>query len=325
MGELRFCWWNVCDYVHFDPTRAARRGWPKTQSDFDEKHRRVVDAFVQLFGSALPDLVGLCEVTPTAARRLQADLFPEHEVFPTGTTVTEGTQVVVLFRRGVGFTPGLPISADRVSVGTRSMPVLNFVTGATRLQFVFVHWTAMDKSSSRSARQNLAVTLSDHIYEHVRTLRVSPNVVVIGDFNQEPFDPVFEEQLFARRNRALARSKPHGSDRSLRRIRLYNCGWRLLGEIHPHTAGGVQPEAAGTYFQGDADSVVESHWRTFDQVLVTGGLLSSVPPYLDEARLRVHPDTGNLVDGLPAKFRDAKGVAEGLSDHLPLSGVIVLP
>jgi len=70
--------------------------------------------------------------------------------------------------------------------------------------------------------------------------------------------------------------------------------------------------------------VVESHWRTFDQVLVTGGLLSATPPYLDEARLRVHHDTGKLVDGLPAKFRRANGVVEGLSDHLPLSGVIVL-
>lgn len=314
----------MCDYVHFDSTRAARRGWPKSPDEFDEKHRRVVAAFSKMFGTELPDLIGLGEVTPDAAGRLQSDLFPEHELFPSGATVANETQVAILFRRGIGFTSGLPITADRVTPGTRSMPVVNFVSGTARLQFVFVHWTAMEKPSSRAARRNLAVALSDHVYEQVRTLHHFPNVAVIGDFNQEPFDEVFEEQLFARRNRAVARSTPHGSDRSRRRVRLYNCGWRLLGEARPHSTGSAQPEMAGTYFLGNADSVVESRWRTYDQVLVTGGLLTTAPPYLDEARLRVHHDTGNLVDELPAKFRYVNGVAEGLSDHLPLSGVIVL-
>lgn len=69
----------------------------------------------------------------------------------------------------------------------------------------------------------------------------------------------------------------------------------------------------------------KSHeWRTYDQVLVTGGLLSPRAPYFDESELLVRSDVGNLVEGKPAKFVFENGVGSGLSDHYPLSGRIVL-
>lgn len=75
----------------------------------------------------------------------------------------------------------------------------------------------------------------------------------------------------------------------------------------------------GTYYSA---SVHE--WRTYDQVLVSGGLLTSTIPQLDERELLVRTDVGNLIENKPAKFRFENGMGYGLSDHYPLSGRIVL-
>ena len=75
----------------------------------------------------------------------------------------------------------------------------------------------------------------------------------------------------------------------------------------------------GTYFHAK-----EMEWRTYDHVLVTGGLLTDHAPLFDESALRVRADVGNLVEGRPAKFAFENGVGTGLSDHYPLSGRIVL-
>lgn len=143
--------------------------------------------------------------------------------------------------------------------------------------------------------------------------------IALGDFNTEPFDELFEKKLYAFRDRDRSRQKPHHSDVDVSRLRLYNCSWRHLGEGHPHSLD-VASGHAGTYYQASTHM-----WRTFDQVLVTGGLLSEKPPLLDESQLFVRTDTGNLTtEGKPIKFEFVNGVASGISDHLPITGRIIL-
>ena len=120
-------------------------------------------------------------------------------------------------------------------------------------------------------------------------------------------------------DRDRSRQKPHHSDVDVSRLRLYNCSWRHLGEGHPHSLD-VASGHAGTYYQASTHM-----WRTFDQVMVTGGLLSEKPPLLDESQLFVRTDTGNLTtQGKPTKFEFVNGVASGISDHLPITGRIIL-
>lgn len=99
------------------------------------------------------------------------------------------------------------------------------------------------------------------------------------------------------------------------RTRLYGCGWRLLGEEFPHATAGEVARRVGTCY---SETLCE--WRTYDHVLVTGGLLTEREPFLDETALLIRSDVGNLVEGKPAKF----AFAGGLSDHYPLTGRIAL-
>jgi len=104
-------------------------------------------------------------------------------------------------------------------------------------------------------------------------------------------------------------------------VRLYNAGWRLLGERHPHGAAGEVAPAAGTYYDRE-----RREWRTFDHILVSGGLLGASAPFLDEAAFGIMVPAGALgARGTPEPFDWNAGNPVGLSDHLPLVGRFVLP
>jgi hypothetical protein len=79
-------------------------------------------------------------------------------------------------------------------------------------------------------------------------------------------------------------------------------------------------EVAGTYYWEK-----KKRWFTFDQVIVSGSLLTEAMPFLDEEHLAVvvSPETlGN--EPIPRKFQLGADRSSGLSDHLPMYGQIVL-
>ena len=106
----------------------------------------------------------------------------------------------------------------------------------------------------------------------------------------------------------------------MKRVRLYNCAWRWLGESGPHLGTTPAGEVAGTYFWKENNC-----WRTLDHVLVNGTLLTDQVPYLDESQLGVV--TGPFLQGVqgrPQRFQWNNGKPTGVSDHLPIRGRIVL-
>jgi hypothetical protein len=87
----------------------------------------------------------------------------------------------------------------------------------------------------------------------------------------------------------------------------------------PHALAAQERHCAGTYY-----SEATKEWRTFDHVFVSGGLLGSEPPYLDEATLRIGTEASSLTDGKPMKFKGSNGIYQGVSDHYPIRFRIVL-
>ena len=80
MKELRFLWWNVCDFSHFDAERRARARRPKTEPAYSEKLARIEGAFGAMYGADTPDVIGLTEITMTAALDLKRRLRPDYDV-----------------------------------------------------------------------------------------------------------------------------------------------------------------------------------------------------------------------------------------------------
>ncbi len=144
--------------------------------------------------------------------------------------------------------------------------------------------------------------------------------IVMGDYNDEPFDPSVREALRSTRfrDRVLRRGKLTGKslvevDNYLdKKLSLYNPCWALRFTDNR--------EVGGTYYR--------SEWRSYDQVLLTHGAI------LDDAPLRFVEDSAEVVrvPGIPAAGEDAVVMAnpngsprkfdrshpEGVSDHFPL-------
>jgi endonuclease/exonuclease/phosphatase family metal-dependent hydrolase len=321
--HLTFAWWNLHNFAHYDASRSSDSRWPKRTADYETKIVRLFTAFKELFPTDYPDLLAVCEITRKAADDLVARMPTNFRVYvPPVYPHDDGFQVAIFFRSGMGFSPEPPlIPTDRedVAEGTRPMLPVHFIQQGHVIRFIACHWTAFD--TSRVARERLADVLRRDTHAFLEPEVPKPGLarhaVVLGDLNEEPMSPIFEERLIGRRDRLSSHTR-HWRDEQARRIRLYNTSWRFLGEqvAHgtpaPHAGG-----AAGTFFQDP------HNWRTFDHVFVSSGLLGTSPPYLDEAHTKVVA-TPIMVDedGLPRPFEP--GRPRGVSDHLPIVGRLVL-
>lgn len=323
-NRLDFAWWNVQSLAHFDKSRARLARWPGSKSAYKEKCRRVdavLRRLIELRGC--PQLIGLAEITNTAACELRDRLAPGFSVcsldlFPSDSDF----HVAVLYQPGSGLAEHAPLAVPLVPSSTRPMAVVDFVAGAHHIRFIACHWNARFGSDDGSkVRTRLAHFLSSTIYSflHESPSGVNRHVVVIGDMNAEPFG-YLEDWHDMSRHRNRARQTEHFTDKSVGRVRLYNCAWRWMGEKWPHTPSGWQcPSIGGTYF-----NETEKEWFTFDHVLVTGGLLTRELPALAESDVdRFVDDT--LLDkaGQLSKFDWNRGKPNGVSDHLPIVGRIL--
>lgn len=331
VSELRFVWWNAYDFYDFRPEKIKRGGksrWPSSRADYEEKCRRVDNALSELFSEiGMPHILCLGEITKAAAEELRDRMMPKYRVISLDVKADEPTlQVAVLYSEDsaeFSFVESMPIVVPRVPRGTRPMAVLDAKIGAHVIRFIACHWQArIDEEGSAKIRNRSAEFLSEYCYEFINSVAGGNHVVIVGDLNEEPFEKNLEV-LNAHRHRARSLSKPHWTDKDVKRTHLYNLSWRLLGEKHPHASPNRNTDAmkdcAGTYYWES-----KSSWRTFDQVLVSGGLLESARPQISEAHCSIVSTDGFLTDGLPLKFeRDAKKL-RGLSDHLPISGKILI-
>ncbi|HET6250382.1 MAG TPA: endonuclease/exonuclease/phosphatase family protein [Tepidisphaeraceae bacterium] len=320
---LRFLWWNVQDLAHFTPRMQAIERWPKSPDEYAAKLARVSEVIRSSSEkNGTPELVALAEVTLEAAADLKRTLFPEHRLLSLDSVPDNPDfHVAVLFPNDSAFQEVAPFVAFDVPETTRPMAVLDYVKNGEQIRFISAHWTAPFNTAGERYQEELATQLRGYIHDFVHSENTgnSRHVVLMGDFNAEPFQ-VLQHHFGATRSRARARSRRHYSDKAVRRIRLYNCGWRLLGENLPHSPDAHARSVAGTaYWQR------ENTWHTWDQILVSGTLLTSKRPYLSEDSVKVIAD-GILLneEGLPQKFAWNDGNPIGVSDHLPTIGTIML-
>ncbi|HYR77133.1 MAG TPA: hypothetical protein VEM96_14970 [Pyrinomonadaceae bacterium] len=328
MTTLEFLWWNVQDFAHFDISQATSTRWPKSRKEYLEKLRRVEAVLGLLVDNRPPKLLALAEITEQAAHDLRDRLFPGYRVFSIASLYEQADfHIALIYDPATGFEDEGFLKVSNVPGSTRPMAFINYRFGLHLIRFYVCHWTARFAEPSEKWRQLTAQHLNNQSYEFLRSSEQAAeirHVMIVGDLNEEPFGMV-EGWLYAHRDRAASRRREHYSDKSIRRVHLYNCAWRLLGEhlAHPQTHG--EREMAGSYYWRD-----EKTWHSFDHVIVSGSLLSEEPPYIDEANLRVASWPGVLpneflgTDGLPHKFEWRQGSPIGLSDHLPICGRIIL-
>lgn len=130
----------------------------------------------------------------------------------------------------------------------------------------------------------------------------SAHVIVMGDFNDEPFAKSLEGHLKATRDRALA---------SRRRHLMYNPFWRYMVSNVPYSGESSElPSYGGSYYYKSGGL---TKWHTFDQIIFSSSFLGNSKWHLREDAVRV-------VD-IPFYTELVKDDDE-LFDHMPVFALI---
>jgi hypothetical protein len=141
------------------------------------------------------------------------------------------------------------------------------IAGFNQPVHIFVsHWNSRN-SCSEAKRQILGTRLRDEVDE----LGTDIPVILMGDYNDEPFNDSLADGLLATRDRLRV-----NANKQL----LYNPFWRHLGEVQPYKLQ-FEPRSkiCGSYYY---KSGTLSRWHTFDQIIVSSYFIGASQWHLNE-------------------------------------------
>lgn len=314
-------WWNLENL--FDTEDSAERpGWLQRQlrselkgwtgAVLDQKVGRLVEVIGQLNGGAGPDVLGVCEVENRAVLdRLVAALGAlgrPYAVAHADTGDGRGIDVAVLYDADRFETrPGETFSHHVLKrAATRDIFQVNLYAPDGRLLIVVGnHWPSRlgGVYETEPYRIIAAETLAYWMERITEIKGRHAAVLVLGDFNDEPFSRSMTDYALGTASRARVLNA--------RTPRLLNLSWAAMGR------------GEGTHYHGNVAGVL-------DQVLVSRGLVTGrsgfrlAEPPAEAVRLDVFPGMARTGDYPgPRRFgrpsRRSSFDPTGYSDHFPIS------
>jgi endonuclease/exonuclease/phosphatase family metal-dependent hydrolase len=299
-----FCFWNVENLFDDEPNLKLRepdkhfdRWFAEDKEAREQKYKNLADVLLALNDGRGPDILAVAEVESKRAAEMLAEtlngrldqaLHYKNVVYrnPSGG---RHIATAVLTR--------LKVDGDRTRLLGQRLRILEVHLKAEGHELVVLasHWTSRVSDKTGKGRAKYA----DAIYGRFRAMvKADPKVdlLVCGDFNDNPDDPSVTDHLHATgdRDKVLSERDPP---------LLYNL-------------------FAGLWAKGEASHFYGRKAYLFDQVCVSPGLL-------DDAGWSCDPDSARIER--PAKMRDGKGRpirfgtqrtpahARGASDHFPVT------
>lgn len=149
---------------------------------------------------------------------------------------------------------------------------LEFKNKSTGEVFYFYvsHWPSR-MSRPDLGRDELGYKLRSEIDEVFEEEGYAAKIILMGDYNDEPFDKPIYDKLIATRDRDVVFNKP---------FILYNPFWRTLGGIKPYKRKNIMSPCYGTYYYKASGHVTK--WFTFDQIIVSSAFMGHTAWHLDE-------------------------------------------
>jgi endonuclease/exonuclease/phosphatase family metal-dependent hydrolase len=262
LDRLVFGWWNTS----LSPIGKARA---------DDNHKEIASAIVaSLIDELKVDCLALGEVT-NADLSLMARTCKTTSIGIFEGTLREGR---LQFDTGVLYNSARLSIADSLSTtsthGVRNYKIANRIDfiapDGLRIHVFVSHWPSRATSEETSlSRKTIAGRLRDQLRD-VTDASPDPAIIVMGDFNDEPFDESLSWHLLATRDRHLVQTK---------KGYLYNPFWRKLGQSRPYARSLLNGGPAGTCFYKTA---TETRWRTFDQILFSSAFFGKSMWHLRE-------------------------------------------
>jgi endonuclease/exonuclease/phosphatase family metal-dependent hydrolase len=297
-ADYLFCFWNVenlfddkLDHRHGADT-AYDRWFAEDAKARKEKYDHLSEALVKLNEGRGPDILAVAEVESVRAAdllrdalndRLPAELHYQHVLMKE---VSGGRHIspAILTR--------LPVEADRTQLLDKRRRILegHLVVNGHDLVVIASHWTSRVSDEEGEGRDKYA----KEIYGRFRAMYESnPDVdlLICGDFNDTPSSESVVKYLHATTNREDLR--PGGPPALL----------DLFSD---------QDHAGTHYYNG--------HWYTFDQIVVSPGLLEGRGWTVEPATARIVDDLTADRKGRPWRFGNERDRGpRGYSDHFPVT------
>lgn len=312
MPDIRVAWWNLENLFDHEtasrPPELARtlkkelKGW--TAAVRDRKLEQLASIIRLLFGGAGPDLLGVCEVENERVLEMLVERLEipgrSYKVLNHASPDARGIDVSFLYDEDAleSSAAGHQVVVKRSA--TRDIFWATFAENTTEREFVAVanHWPSRSGGQYESEPFRLLTgeTVSYLLSQLLRTDANRP-ILLMGDFNDEPFNRSLQEYLVGTRDRdRVSRARTPV---------VLNLMWPLMAGAKP-----------GSFRFG-------SDWNMLDQFLVTKGLLrtdSRVVARRETVEI-FRPDVMQGSGGAPRRFgRPSKQVDQnGYSDHFPIT------
>ena len=159
------------------------------------------------------------------------------------------------------------VGKSRLKLGQLFSFTLND-SARTIVYVITSHWLSrLYVNEFSSKRRELGMLLRTSI-DKLRNESQRDYIVLMGDYNDDPFSPALAEHLLATRDRELARRNSKF---------FYNPFWRCLGESLPYKHEGADESVCGTHFYPNGD---HTEWFTYDQIIFSSAFLDDSGPIL---------------------------------------------
>ncbi|MDT3487536.1 endonuclease/exonuclease/phosphatase family protein [Stenotrophomonas maltophilia] len=297
--DLALLWWNV----------GLRPGAGKAAPD--AKRTPVLGAIVDVCRDLGYDVIGLCEVSEADVAYLEScvmdygfslvsfqDVFGKLRFDMCLLYRSSKLSVVTQTRKAI-----IDSSIRRKKLKIGGSVMFESIPHGELISIVCSHWPA--RMNDRHWRSPIRGTLGRALKQTFReNVEVTPYVILMGDYNDEPHDDTLFLELEAGRDCGWA----------LLNNCLYNPFWRHLGgDFSPISLS--QSTRHGSYSY--PNSMPQQDWWMFDQIIFSPAFLGLQGWILDEAR------TG-VLDICDLQSPDSENSLTGIKmDHLPVCSRVI--
>lgn len=294
---IKMAFWNTGLYP---PSTVAR-----AKGTSDEKLLKAWFIVDHLLIKLKLDLFAICEISEAYINNLHKILSPKgfqikHSTEADGNLIQDNaliynTRIFELIEKKDIIKPHY---SGRLKVGT--LYKLKHIQGDLFNIYV-CHWPSrLSRAENGIGRDDLGIAMRAEI--EILTQEQGPltKIVIMGDFNDEPFSEPLADKLMASRDMGLV---------TARKEFLYNPFWRKLGGLTSYEKGCEPGIPYGTYFYKGAKG--NTKWHTFDQIIFSSSFVGSSDWHLRENDTIIHDE---IIDQVI--------IGKALFDHLPVSAIV---
>ncbi|MEX3934824.1 endonuclease/exonuclease/phosphatase family protein [Paraburkholderia phymatum] len=297
VGPLVFVWWNTS----LSPPVPRRKA---TEADLEF----VVTQLRELREEVAFDVLALGEVCSADLDAIVEGLGDPNLSVHDATDRTNRLMfdtAVIYDHSKLTLESSLPLTDKFGRKTLKTGEALGFRLVETDDSFVLVasHWPSRLTAADASAVRAELGTALRRFVERMHAAYADPFVVLVGDYNDDPFSPSLANHLLATRDRALARRDSRF---------LYNPFWRKIGQSHDSDHADDARGFCGTHFYSGGEN---SQWFTYDQIMFSSAFLQDKSLSLREnlCGIVARPD-------LRARLLSRREIF----DHLPVLGTVEL-